>query len=90
MQHDTPGDFLIATGETHSVKEFVQKAFEHVGILDWENYVEYDKSLTRPSEVDILLGDSTKSKEVLGFAPKVKFNELVKIMVDAELALYNV
>jgi GDPmannose 4,6-dehydratase len=90
MQNDTPGDFLIATGETHSVKEFVQKAFEHVGILDWENYVEYDKSLTRPSEVDILLGDSTKSKEVLGFEPKVKFNELVKIMVDAELALYNV
>lgn len=85
MQHPVPDDFVIATGETHSVKEWVQEAFAHVGITDWEKYVDYDKSLTRPAEVDLLLGDATKSKEVLGFEPKVKFKELVKIMVDAEM-----
>lgn len=85
MQYETPDDFVIATGETHSVKEFVQLAFHYAGIEDWEDYVEYDKSLTRPAEVDLLLGDATKSKEVLGFEPKVKFKELVKIMINAEL-----
>ena len=87
MQHDTPDDFVIATGETHSVKEFVQLAFEYAG-LNFEDYVEYDKSLTRPAEVDLLIGDATKSKEVLGFEPKVKFKELVEIMVQAELDKY--
>jgi GDPmannose 4,6-dehydratase len=85
VQHDTPDDFVIATGETHSVKEFVQKAFEHVGLFNWEQYVDYDKDLTRPAEVDILIGDASKSKQLLGFEPKVKFSELVKIMVEAEL-----
>jgi GDPmannose 4,6-dehydratase len=89
MQHDTPDDFVIATGETHSVKEFVELAFSHAGIEDWEQYVEYDKTLTRPAEVDLLLGDADKSKRVLGFIPKVKFEELVKVMVDAELAKYR-
>jgi GDPmannose 4,6-dehydratase len=86
VQHETPDDFVIATGETHSVKEFVELAFAHAGIENWENYVDYDKSLFRPAEVDLLLGDATKSKNILGFSPKVKFDELVKIMVDAELA----
>lgn len=85
MQHETPDDFVIATGETHSVKEFVQLAFECAGITDWESYVDYDKSLTRPAEVDLLIGDASKSVNVLGFKPLVKFRELVKIMVDAEL-----
>lgn len=85
MQHPTPDDFVIATGETHPVKEFVQLAFEHAGIPNWEDYVEYDKSLTRPAEVDLLIGDATKSKELLGFEPKVKFRELVKIMTEAEI-----
>lgn len=85
VQHDTPDDFVIATGETHSVKEFVELAFHYAGIDNWEDYVEYDKSLTRPAEVDILIGDATKSKNVLGFEPFVKFKELVKIMVEAEL-----
>lgn len=85
MQHPTPDDFVIATGETHSVKEWVQLAFECVGIMDWENYVDYDKSLTRPAEVDLLCGDALKSKQILGFEPKVKFKELVKIMMDAEM-----
>lgn len=85
MQHPTPDDFVIATGETHSVKEFVQLAFECAGLPDWESYVSYDKSLSRPAEVDLLIGDASKSKEVLGFEPRVKFRELVKIMVDHEL-----
>lgn len=89
MQHDTPDDFVIATGETHSVKEFVQLAFARVGIDNWEDYVEYDKSLTRPAEVDLLIGDAAKSMSVLGFTPKVKFAELVNIMVDAEMKKYE-
>lgn len=90
MQHDTPDDFVIATGETHSVREFVVEAFKCVGIEDWEQYVSYNKALARPAEVDLLIGDFTKSKQILGFEPKVKFKELVKIMVDAEMAKYNV
>jgi len=86
IMQSAPDDYVISTGETHSIKEFVELAFSHVGISNWEDYVEYDKSLTRPAEVDLLIGDSTKSKNVLGFEPKVKFKELVKIMVDAELA----
>ncbi len=85
MQHDTPDDFVIATGETHSVKEFVVEAFARAGITGWENYVEYDRGLTRPAEVDLLHGDASKSKQVLGFEAKVKFKELVGIMVDAEM-----
>lgn len=86
MQHPTPDDFVIATGETHSVKEFVELAFRHAGLDNWEDYVEYDKTLTRPAEVDLLIGDASKSKNVLGFEPKVKFMKLVEIMVDAELS----
>jgi GDPmannose 4,6-dehydratase len=85
MQHPTPDDFVIATGETHSVKEWVELAFKCVGIDNWEDYVDYDKSLTRPAEVDLLCGDASKSKQVLGFEPKVKFAQLVKIMMDAEM-----
>lgn len=86
MQHPTPDDFVIATGETHSVREFVEAAFARVGIADWESHVDYDRDLTRPAEVDLLRGDATKSRLVLGFEPKVKFAELVKIMVAAEVA----
>jgi GDPmannose 4,6-dehydratase len=85
MQHPTPDDFVIATGESHSVKEWVQLAFEYAGIENWEDYVDYDRSLTRPAEVDTLLGDATKSKRVLGFEAKVKFHELVGIMTRHEL-----
>lgn len=86
VQHPTPDDFVIATGETHSVEEFVAAAFAHAGIANWQDHVEYDKGLTRPAEVDLLCGDASKSKRILGFEPKVKFAELVGIMVDAELA----
>jgi GDPmannose 4,6-dehydratase len=85
MQHPVPDDFVIATGETHSVQEFVELAFAHVGIENWRDYVEFDPKLMRPAEVDLLLGDATKSKEILGFEPKVKFKELVGIMVKAEM-----
>jgi GDPmannose 4,6-dehydratase len=86
VQHPEPDDFVIATGETHSVEEFVAAAFARAGIPDWERYVEYDRDLTRPAEVDLLCGDASKSRRVLGFEPKVKFVELVNIMVDAEMA----
>lgn len=86
LQHPEADDFVIATGETHSVEEFVAAAFAHVGIRDWPAYVVFNHDLTRPAEVDLLCGDASKSKRVLGFEPKVKFAELVGIMVDAEMA----
>jgi GDPmannose 4,6-dehydratase len=83
-QLDEPDDFVIATGETHSVKEFLEAAFSHVG-LDWQKYVEHDSRYDRPSEVDLLIGDPSKAKKILKWEPKVKFKELVQIMVDADL-----
>lgn len=84
LQQDKADDFVIATGETHSVKEFLEEAFTYVG-LDWSKYVEIDKRYFRPAEVDLLIGDATKAKEKLGWVPKTTFKELVKIMVDADL-----
>ena len=86
LQHDRPDDFVLATGEMHSVKEFLELAFDHVG-LDWERYVQHDTRYDRPSEVDQLLGDPTKARELLGWEPKVKFRELVAMMVDADMVL---
>lgn len=85
MQYDTPDDFIIATGETHSVREFVQEAFKVAGIDNWEDRVDFDKNLLRAAEVDILQGDYSKSKELLGYEPKVRFKELVKIMMEHEI-----
>ncbi|MBN2122390.1 GDP-mannose 4,6-dehydratase [Candidatus Micrarchaeota archaeon] len=84
LQYKEPEDFVIATGETHSVREFLQEAFSLVG-LNWEDYVKIDKRYFRPAEVDLLLGDSSKAKKLLGWEPKVKFKELVRIMVEADL-----
>jgi len=84
MQVDKPDDFVIATGETHSVREFVELAFEYAG-LDWKKYVEIDQRYFRPVEVDILQGDYSKAEKVLGWQPKVKFQELVKIMVEEDM-----
>ncbi|PKL90953.1 MAG: GDP-mannose 4,6-dehydratase [Candidatus Goldiibacteriota bacterium HGW-Goldbacteria-1] len=84
LQQDKPDDYVIATGETHSVKEFLQEAFSYAG-LDWNKYVEIDPRYFRPAEVDLLIGDATKAKEKLGWVPKTNFKELVKIMVDADL-----
>ena len=86
LQQDEPDDYVIATNETHSVKEFVQETFEALD-LDWEKYVDYDDRYERPAEVELLIGDPAKAKKQLGWEPKVKFKELVKIMVDADLKL---
>ena len=84
LQQDQPDDYVIATGETHSVKEFCEEAFAYVG-LDWSRYVEIDKRYYRPAEVDLLIGDASKAKRVLGWEPKTRFKDLVKLMVDADL-----
>jgi GDPmannose 4,6-dehydratase len=84
LQQDQPDDYVIATGETHSVREFCQEAFGHLG-LDWEKYVIIDPKLYRPAEVDLLVGDYGKAKRVLGWEPSVDFRELVRIMVDADM-----
>jgi GDPmannose 4,6-dehydratase len=86
LQEETPDDFVIAAGETHSVKEFLELAFGRVK-LDWRKYVETDERHLRPSEVDLLLGDATKARSGLGWAPRVSFSELVAMMVDADVAL---
>ncbi len=85
LQQESPDDYVIATGETHSVKELLDEAFKRVG-LDWQKYVEVDPRYFRPAEVDLLIGDATKAREKLGWSPKVSFRELVQIMVDADLA----
>lgn len=83
LQQDTPEDFVIATGETHSVREFCEEAFSHAG-LDWQKYIEIDPRYFRPAEVDILIGDPSKAKKQLGWSPQVRFKELVRVMVDAD------
>jgi GDPmannose 4,6-dehydratase len=85
LQAEQPDDYVLATNETHTVKEFVQEAFGHVG-LEWEKYVKYDARYERPAEVELLIGDPAKAKRQLGWEPKVRFKELVQIMVDADLA----
>jgi len=84
LQQDRPDDYVIATGETHSVREFCEEAFAHVG-LDWKEYVEIDKRYYRPAEVDLLIGDASKAKKLLGWAPKTRFKDLVRLMVDADI-----
>lgn len=86
LQQDQPGDYVVATGETHSVKEFVQEAFSYVD-LDWEKYVRCDPALFRPTEVDVLLGDSWLARITLGWEPKTSFKQLVRMMVDADLSI---
>ena len=86
LQTDEPDDFVIATGETHSVKEFLELAFGRAG-LQWQKYVETDERHMRPAEVDLLLGDASKAKKAFGWAPKVTFQKLVDMMVDEDVAL---
>jgi len=86
LQQPTPQDYVVATGETHSVREFAQLAFECVG-LDWEKYVIVDKLFFRPSEVNLLLGEARKAKQELGWQPRVRFPELVRMMVEADIKL---
>ena len=86
LQQEKPDDYVIATGQTHSIREFLELAFERVG-LDWNKYVEIDKRYLRPTEVDLLRGDPSRAKKVLGWEPKVGFEQLAAMMIDADLEL---
>lgn len=86
LQSDKPGDYVVATGEAHSVREFLDEAFGYVD-MDWHKYVEIDPRYFRPTEVDYLLGDSTRARQVLQWEPRVYFRDLVRVMVDADLEL---
>jgi GDPmannose 4,6-dehydratase len=86
LQQDEPDDFVVATGETYSVRDFAETAFSILG-LDWERYIRLDPRYLRPTEVDLLLGDSTKARKVLGWAPKVAFRQLVEMMVESDWKL---
>jgi GDPmannose 4,6-dehydratase len=86
LQQDESDDYVLGTGETHTVQEFVETAFGHVG-LDWKQHVKHDARYERPAEVDLLIADATKAKKILGWEPKTKFHDLVKLMVDADLDL---
>jgi GDPmannose 4,6-dehydratase len=84
MQKWQPDDYVIGTGETHTVQEFLEFAFEHVG-LDWKKYVKQDSRYMRPGEVNVLRADASKAREELAWKPKTKFRELVELMVDADV-----
>ena len=87
LQQDEPGDYVISTGVTHSIRELLDVAFARVGIVDWASYVTFDPRFMRPAEVDSLIGDSAKAREVLGWEPKVGFEELIGMMVDNDVEL---
>jgi GDPmannose 4,6-dehydratase len=87
LQQDQPDDYVVATGETHSIEEFLTLAFEEVGLDDWRNYVRQDPRFFRPAEVDLLIGDPTKAREKLGWIPEVDFPSLVSMMVQNDLAI---
>lgn len=89
LQQDQPDDYVVATGETYSVKEFLDISFGYVN-LNWQDYIEFDERYIRPAEVDLLIGDPTKAKEKLGWEPSVTFKELVHLMVDADLAAVGI
>ena len=85
LQQEKPDDYVVAMGESHSVREFLEEAFSHAG-LRWQDHVVVDSKYFRPAEVDVLLGDPRKAQSVLGWRPRVSFPELVRLMVDADLA----
>ena len=85
LQQDKPDDYVIATGKAHTIREFLDRAFKHIGIIDWSNYIGEDKRYMRPAEVDVLRGDSTKAREVLGWKPKTSFDQMVNKMVSSDI-----
>jgi GDPmannose 4,6-dehydratase len=85
MQQPVADDYVVSTGETHSIRELLDVAFARVGIDDWSRHVELDRRFLRPAEVDLLIGDASKARDVLGWKPTVSFQELVHMMVDADL-----
>ena len=89
LQQEVPDDYVIATGETHTVREFVEAAFSAAGIEDWQKYVRTDTKFVRPAEVNLLIGDPTKAKQKLRWKPRVTFKELVRIMVESDIAYEN-
>jgi len=89
LQQEKPDDFVIATGETHTIKEFVEAAFKRAGIKNWQKYVDIDERYYRPNEVNLLCGDAAKARKILKWHPKTKFAELVNIMMDFELKNIN-
>ncbi len=86
LQQDEPDDYVVATGETHTIREFLEVAFRIAGYDDWEPYVTHDTRFDRPAEVDLLMGDATKARTKLGWKPKVSFEELVRMMYESDLA----
>jgi GDPmannose 4,6-dehydratase len=88
LQQEQPDDYVIATGQSHSVRELVEAAFGHAG-LDWQKYVRIDPALLRPAEVDHLIGDAAKARRVFGWKPSVSFEQLIGMMVDADLARHS-
>jgi len=89
MQQQTPGDYVISTGKAHSIREFLDVAFQHIGVTNWEKYVKQDPRFMRPAEVDVLRGDSTKAHEVLGWEPETSFEKMVSVMVENDLNLLS-
>jgi GDPmannose 4,6-dehydratase len=89
LQHDEPGDYVLATGKTYSIRQFLDHAFNYAGITDWEPYVKKDPRYYRPAEVDVLRGDATKAKEVLGWEPNVDLESLVSKMMEKEFERYG-
>jgi GDPmannose 4,6-dehydratase len=87
MQHNEPDDFVLCSGETHSVREFIEEAFKIVNISDWQNYIEIDQQFIRPAEVNLLQGDYSKAKRILNWEPKVSFKELVQEMIESDIKL---
>ena len=85
LQQPQGDDYVLATNETHTVREFCEHAFAHAG-LDWQEYVKYDARYERPAEVDLLIGDPQKAQQILGWEPQTRFTDLVRIMVEADLA----
>ena len=86
LQQDKPDDYVVSTGETHSVREFLEEVFGHLG-LDWQKYVQIDPRYFRPAEVDFLRGDSSKARQVLGWTPKIDFKTLARMMTEADWKL---
>ena len=89
LQQNTPDDYIISTGNTYSIREFLDIAFEHIGIKNWESYIKQDPKFMRPAEVDVLRGDFSKANNIMNWKPKTSFKELVKIMVDNDIQKLN-
>lgn len=87
LQQESPDDYVIATGETHTIREFLETAFRIAGYDDWEPYVVHDTRFDRPAEVDLLMGDAAKARDKLGWKPRVSFEELVRMMYESDLEL---